>query len=418
MSMPWLFLVVSLIGALFTLTAHRPARPGNPLGAGSFFAGWLTSEMPLHHIAWQLLATFGFAAAGALEAWPGWLGLAVTLGSWMGMLALLSPALETRGLVATARAEASRAPKEGVPARAPLSVPLNPFALRDSRIQRTGNIAYAPGGGPRQQLDVYRLGTGVEDAPVLLQIHGGAWVIGEKRQQGLPLMMELARRGWVCVAMNYRLSPRHAWPAHLQDCKLALAWIRQNIRSFGGDPGFVAVTGGSAGGHLSSLVALTANDPRYQEGFEAVDTSVAACVPFYGVYDWTHEADRHYGSGFRQMLGRMVVQQPYHEAPERYREASPIHRIHPELPPFLVVHGRNDSLAPVDGAREFVERLQRESKSPVGYAELPGAQHAFDVFHSLRCRDTVLEVSEFLEGVHARYRSGRTREGRVARAEG
>jgi acetyl esterase/lipase len=417
MSMPWIFLVVSVIGALFTLNAHLPTRPGSRLGAGSFFAGWLTSEMPLHHIAWQLLASFGFAAAGALEAWPGWLGLALTLGSWMGMLALLPPALEARGLVATARAAASGVSEESGTGHEPLRVPFNPFALRDSRIQRTGDIAYVPGGGPRQQLDVYRLATGVEDAPVLLQIHGGAWVIGEKRQQGLPLMMELARRGWVCVAINYRLSPRHAWPAHLEDCKQALAWIQQNIRSFGGDPGFVAVTGGSAGGHLSSLVALTENDPRYQEGFEAVDTRVAACVPFYGVYDWTHEADRHYGSGLRQMLGRMVVQQPYEEAPERYREASPIHRIHSDLPPFLVVHGRNDSLAPVDGAREFVERLKQESKSPVGYAELPGAQHAFDVFHSLRSRDTVLGVSEFLEGVHARYRSGRTREGRAVRAD-
>jgi hypothetical protein len=65
MSMPWIFLVVSVIGALFTLNAHLPTRPGSRLGAGSFFAGWLTSEMPLHHIAWQLLASFGFAAGWA-----------------------------------------------------------------------------------------------------------------------------------------------------------------------------------------------------------------------------------------------------------------------------------------------------------------------------------------------------------------
>ncbi len=417
MSIPWLFLVVSLVGALFTLNAHLPARASSPLGAASFFPGWLTSELPLHHIAWQLLATFAFAGAGALDDWPGWLGLALALGSWMGMLALLSPALEARGIVSSAAAAASGQAEAPSLARQPLRVPLNPFAFRDSRIQRTGNIAYVTGGGLRQQLDVYRLATGVQEAPVLLQIHGGAWVIGEKRQQGLPLMMELARRGWVCVAINYRLSPRHAWPAHLEDCKHALAWIQRSIQDFGGDPRFVAVTGGSAGGHLSALVALTENDPRYQQGFEGADTRVAACVPFYGVYDWTRDADRHHGSRFRQMLGRMVMQAPYEEAPERYREASPIHRIHSDLPPFLVIHGRNDSLAPAAGARDFAQRLQQESKSPVGYAELPGAQHAFDIFHSLRCRDTVSGVADFLEGVHARYRSGRTRERRAVRAD-
>ena len=153
----------------------------------------------------------------------------------------------------------------------PLRVPLNPFDLRDRRIQCTRDIPYVEGAGKRQQLDVYRLATGVEDAPVLLQIHGGAWLIGEKQHQGLPLMHELARRGWVCVAINYRLSPRHAWPAHLVDCKQALAWIGERIRDFGGDPGFVAVSGGSAGGHLTSLMGLTANDPALQPGTEAVD---------------------------------------------------------------------------------------------------------------------------------------------------
>src|SRR3989442_2578192 len=100
-----------------------------------------------------------------------------------------------------------------------------------------------------------------------------------------PLMLPLAAEGWVCVAANYRLSPRAAFPEHLIDCKLALRWVREHIESFGGDPDFVVVTGGSAGGHLAALVALTANAPEYQPGFEDTDTSVTACVPFYGVYD-------------------------------------------------------------------------------------------------------------------------------------
>ena len=103
---------------------------------------------------------------------------------------------------------------------------------------------------------------------MLVYIHGGAWVIGDKREQGIPMMHELAQRGWVCVAINYRLSPRATWPAHIVDCKRAVAWVREHIAEYGGDPGFIAVSGGSAGGHLSALLALTPNEPEWQPGFE------------------------------------------------------------------------------------------------------------------------------------------------------
>ncbi len=73
----WTFLFVSLIGAWFTLNAHLPQRRTGPFIIPSFFAGWLTSEMPLHHLAWQFVASLAFVAAGALDAWPGVLGLAV-----------------------------------------------------------------------------------------------------------------------------------------------------------------------------------------------------------------------------------------------------------------------------------------------------------------------------------------------------
>jgi len=103
-------------------------------------------------------------------------------------------------------------------------------------------------------------------------------------------MRELASRGWVCVASNYRLSPKATMPDHIVDVKRAIAWIREHIEEYGGDPDFVCITGGSAGGHLCSLAALTANDPRFQPGFESVDTSVHACVPFYGVFDFLDRA--------------------------------------------------------------------------------------------------------------------------------
>ena len=74
-------------------------------------------------------------------------------------------------------------------------------------------------------------------------------------------MYHLAARGWVCVAINYRLSPQATWPDHLVDCKRALAWIREHIAEYGGDPDYVVVTGGSAGGHLTAMMGLTAERP-------------------------------------------------------------------------------------------------------------------------------------------------------------
>ena len=138
---------------------------------------------------------------------------------------------------------------------------VNPFHFRHPDVRVVRDLRYADGAGKRHLLDVYVPRGGTSGAPVLLQIHGGAWTIGHKRQQALPLMNHLAARGWVCVAANYRLSPKATFPEHLIDVKLAIRWIREHIAEYGGDPRFLAVTGGSAGGHLTALAALTANDP-------------------------------------------------------------------------------------------------------------------------------------------------------------
>ncbi len=96
----------------------------------------------------------------------------------------------------------------------------------------------------------------------MVYVHGGAWIIGDKREQGKPMMFELVARGWVCVAINYRLSPKGTWPDHIVDVKKALAWVKEHIAEYGGDPAFVAISGGSAGGHLCALAALTRRTTR------------------------------------------------------------------------------------------------------------------------------------------------------------
>jgi acetyl esterase/lipase len=230
-----------------------------------------------------------------------------------------------------------------------------------------------------------------------VQVHGGAWMIGDKREQGLPLLRHMAAQGWVGFNINYRLSPAATFPDHLVDVKRGLAWIREHAADFGIDPEFLCITGGSAGGHLTALAALTAEDLSLQPGFEEADTSVAAAVPFYGIYDFTpHGAFGADPDIFRRFLEPYIMKSFVDDEPERYFAASPVHRAHPGAPPILVVHGDKDTLAPVQDARRFVEHLRSVSEHPVLYAEMQGAQHAFEIFPSVRAARVIEGVERFL----------------------
>lgn len=409
-AVPFAFLFVTLVGALFALNAHRPFARDGSLSIGVFFAGWLTTELPIHHLVWQIAATAVFVSAGALRAWPGWIGLGIAAGSWLGLWRMFRKAggagdiVERALITALGPAYADRIdPVERARIDAPQSLAqlALPFSMRHPEVERIADVPYGPY-GRRNQLDIYRPRRPGVKRPVLLQVHGGAWVIGDKSQQGLPLMIHMASLGWVCVAINYRLSPRATFPDHVVDVKRALAWVKAHIAEHGGDPDFVVITGGSAGGHLSALAALTPNDAEYQPGFEDADTTVQACVPFYGVYDFTNRK----GVGRKDMrafLGRMVLKRRFPEAREAFDRASPMSRVSDRAPPFLVIHGTHDTLVPVEEARLFVELLREASHEPVAYAELPGAQHAFEVFASARTGHVVRGVARFLTWVHASH---------------
>jgi len=406
-----IYLTLCTLGALATFVAASRGRSPPQFGALYWIVAWFVAETPLHHIALSAIVSALFAALGVADEWQGWAGFGLVLASWavlvnIHLVARRAPAAIGRGLEGGLGLDfREQIPPDlaaAVGAQPPLARWANPFALHDrARVERIRDLSYGPE-GVRNQLDVYRPREGAQGCPVLLQIHGGAWVLGDKNAQGLPLMNALAARGWLCVAPNYRLSPRATFPEHLVDCKLALKWIREHVVEYGGDPSFVAVTGGSAGGHLAALVALTPNEPEYQPGFEHVDTRVQAAVPFYGAYDFLF----HNGVDVSQarkpsFVETHVMKSGPREDPRGWERASPVRWVGPEAPPFFVLHGSNDSLVWVEGARTFVAALQQASGRPVAYAELQGAQHAFDVLHSLRCASAVDGVAAFLEWARA-----------------
>ncbi len=272
------------------------------------------------------------------------------------------------------------------------------FFARSVRVQR--GVVFATRDRKRLRLDVYEPrdeppSDGLR--PAVIQVHGGGWIVGTRSEQGIPLLNHLAAHGWVGFNIDYRLSPRATFPEHLIDVKEAIAWVREHAGEYGIDPGRICLTGGSAGGHLTALAALTANDPEYQPGFEDADTSVAAAVPFYGIYDFTN-SEGHYWPELRTaILEPFVIKAKLDEEPERFRSASPVFQVHADAPPFLVVHGERDTLVPVDDARRFVAELRAVSSSPVLYAELAGAEHAFDLLPSLRTARIVEAIERFLD---------------------
>jgi acetyl esterase/lipase len=272
-------------------------------------------------------------------------------------------------------------------------------------VRRSRGIAYHGEGKQRLLLDVYRPSTPGNRRPAVLQIHGGAWVLGSRRDQGLPLLYHLASHGWVGFNVDYRLSPAATFPDHLIDLKRALVWIREHADEYGVDPGFIVVTGGSAGGHLTALMALTQNDPTYQPGFEAADTSVQAAVPFYGVYCFVDRLELYPREFFTMLLEPWVMKRRLADAPELFHEASPLDHVRADAPPFFVIHGDRDTLAPVQYARELVRLLRERSRALVAYAELPGAQHAFDVFYSPRSMRVIEGVERFLSRVYQQHES-------------
>jgi acetyl esterase/lipase len=395
---PLLRAVAELVNAA---NAVRPLGREGYVTLPVFAFGWPTSEAAPVVVGMSVVDAARRGLRGDFAGRRGRLALALTVLSW-GVLGFIyrraaksqhyfeDPLRETLGEDYAAIAADERRRRPGGVLRTSWS--------RRRYVQKTSVVRYGP--HRANVADVWRRADLPRDgrAPVLLP--GGAWAIGMRRPQGYPMMSHLADRGWVCVSMAYRVSPRNTWPAHIVDVKRALAWVKENIAEYGGDPDFVAITGGSAGGHLAALAALTPNDTQWQPGFEDADTSVVAAVPIYGRYDWFTGK----GSGrpeFIAVLQRFIVKKRFAENRQEFMDASPIAQLRPDAPPFFVLHGTDDSIIPVQEGRAFVEALKEKSDNPVAYAEIPHAQHAFDFFGSPHGHYTAAAVAHFLDWVKA-----------------
>lgn len=270
-------------------------------------------------------------------------------------------------------------------------------------IETIADVSYGDH-GERNLLDVLRpAGPPGSGRPVLVHMHGGGYASGRKNLSALPLLHRMARAGWVVVTINYRLAPQARWPAPLVDAKRLVAWIREHITEYGGDAGFIAATGGSAGGNLALYLALTAGDARLQPGFETADTRIQAAVPYYAGledYDFTKTTDL-----LVAHLRTNVLPPERAADPAAWAEMLPATYLRADAPPVLIVTGTNDALALVEGARQFAARLKAVSTAPVLLAEVEGGFHGFDDTRSLRAQAAARGTHQFLEYVVARWRA-------------
>ncbi len=408
--MGWIVFIFALISVLLTYNVMRPLFHHPKWIVPSFLLGWLTGELALHVVAFQLIVVFLMAWGGLIDGFWGALSLMACAISWMVLAYHYFSGYKSKILMDTILAPHRTTGAVcvwGRHAELDTNRLLFPFSdWREDRIELIKNIVYFEVDGIRLKLDIRRskewLTQGAHKAPVLFQIHGGAWTFGygSKNEQAIPLMTEMARRGWISVAIDYRLSPKATFPDHIVDCKRALAWVKQHITEYGGDPDFIVATGGSAGGHLSALLALTPNLAAFQPGFESVDTRVQGCVPYYGIYDLLNTQQLQNSPGIEIILRKTIIKQTKQQNPDLYRLMSPITHINATAPPFLIIHGDKDSLTSLAEAQYFASELDSLSRQTVDFAEVPGAQHAFDVFSSLRSDYVMLGVAERLAQWH------------------
>jgi acetyl esterase/lipase len=376
----YLFTVALL--ALCTFCAVAPPRPAHtsPTNAAYTF-GFVVNELPFVATAALVASTALAAAQGDLTTPVGWIGFALAVLSVAGLAVVARRGTLARAVLAEALdvalgfGDGSR-PSTAVPRRHPWArILLAPLPVRPRAVERIRDVSYGPD-GRRNRLDVYR-SPGASGGPVLVHLHGGGFRHGRRSREARPLLHRLARQGWVCISADYRLRPEATFPDPLIDTKRVVAWARGHGGEYGADTSTLFVAGSSAGGHLATMAALTPNDAALQPGFEHADTSVSGVVALYAFYG---APDARAGVA-----------------------ASPADHLRPDAPPFFGIHGERDTLVLVADARRFADALRRRSSNPVLYAELPGAQHGFDLFHSCRFEAVVDAIEVFA----ARVRAGR-----------
>lgn len=235
------------------------------------------------------------------------------------------------------------------------------------RVTIRENIVFGTGGGRDLRCDIFEPPASVKNGIGILIVHGGGWSQGDRTQlRGYGIL--LGRRGYTCVASEYRLTGEALWPAQIEDVKAAIRWMRANVTSLGIDPSRIVIEGNSAGAHLALLAAGTPGRAEFEGsgGNAGVSTAVCAAIAFYA----PTKLDKPALAGLPNLFGT--------GAPlETIRAASPVTHAAPDFPPTLLIHGTTDEIVSPGDSVAMYDAL-RTAGAPVELHMFAGQPHGFD----------------------------------------
>jgi acetyl esterase/lipase len=248
-----------------------------------------------------------------------------------------------------------------------------------SKLTVLRDVAYVPGGHERQKLDLYLPKEADPNGrrPLLVWVHGGAWLGGSKAQ---PPALRFAGQGYAVASINYRLSQHALFPAQIEDCKAAIRWLRAHAGQYGYDPNRIGVWGASAGGHLVALLGTTGEVTEFDTGPNpGISSRVQAVCDFFGPTDFT-KMSRFWSTMKHDAPDApeaKLIGGPVQENQDKVQRANPITYVTKDDPPFLIVHGDKDPLVPHNQSELLRDALRQAGVSVTFYTVKGGGHGGF-----------------------------------------
>jgi acetyl esterase/lipase len=259
-------------------------------------------------------------------------------------------------------------------------------------VKAVRDLEYGKASGRAMLLDLYLPEKGDKPLPLIIWIHGGAWMAGSKNDPSPAL--RFTRDGYAVAQVGYRLSQEARFPAQIRDCKAAVRWLRANAAKYDLDPNKLVAWGSSAGGHLVALLGtsgavaeLDGSDNDLKES-----SRVQAVVDWFGPTDFLHigdaESDLQHNapdSPESRLIGGALL-----ENKDKAAKASPITYVSKDAPPFLIMHGDHDRTVPFNQS-ELLYAALKKAGADVTFVPVKGAGHGFGG------PEAIAQVQEFLK---------------------